>query len=61
VPHGEANRDTERARALDGWSFRTGPERQRGNRHQVIGAKPVQKSKKERGRNEDQGVTSQAA
>ena len=53
----ETDRHTERARTFDGWRFRAGAERQRRDRHQVIGAEAVKESEGEGGREEYQEVT----
>jgi hypothetical protein len=44
---GKPDRDAEGARALDGRPARHGRQRQRGDPHQVIGAKTVHESERE--------------
>ena len=55
VADGEPHRDAERARALDRRRFAAGAERQRRDRHQVIGAEPVENAQKECGGKKDHG------
>jgi hypothetical protein len=57
MPHREAYRDAQRARACDGGRFAAGAKRQRRDRHQVIGAKAVEKSECECGGKENQGAS----
>ncbi len=47
VAEGEPHRDAKRARALDRGRLAAGTERQRRDRHQVIGAEAVENAQKE--------------
>jgi hypothetical protein len=57
VAEGETERHAERARPLDGWRFRAAADRQRRDRHQVIGAEAVKESENESCREKNQNVT----